>query len=84
MSAIMLISHHPEIIKRLFERIEINELGMYGVWLCVDGEWKIIIVDDFIPTENSRAVFSRNNGLELWVMLLEKAYAKAYGSYAHI
>lgn len=57
---------------------------MYGIWLCIDGEWKIIIVDDLIATEDNRPLFSRNNGKELWVMLLEKAYAKAYGSYKNI
>jgi calpain-15 len=84
MSALILISDHPEIIRRLFEKTELTELGMYGIWLCVDGEWKIIIVDDFIPTEDSRTLFSRNNGPELWVVLLEKAYAKAYGAYSRI
>jgi hypothetical protein len=35
---------------------------MYGIWLCIDGEWKIIIVDDLIATEDNRPLFSRNNG----------------------
>ncbi len=29
-------------------------------------------------------VFSRANGDELWVLLMEKAYAKMYGTYATI
>lgn len=43
-----------------------------------------MIVDDMIPTEEDRAIFSRNNGPELWVLLLEKAYAKTFGSYNNI
>lgn len=37
-----------------------------------------------IPIEEERAIFSRNNGAELWVLLLEKAYAKTFGSYNNI
>ncbi len=54
---------------------------MYGVWLCLDGEWKVMIIDDSIPTEDNRTIFSHNHGQEIWVMLLEKAFAKAMGSY---
>jgi calpain-15 len=52
--------------------------------LNIDGEWKNIIVDDFIPCKKNKPAFSRANGNEIWVLLLEKAYAKAYGSYYRI
>ena len=45
------------------------------------GEWTNIVVDDYFPCFNNTTAFSRANGDELWVLLLEKAYAKAYGSY---
>lgn len=54
---------------------------MYCVWLCIDGEFTQVVLDDYIPTLNGRPVFSRANGPELWVLLMEKAYAKAYGCY---
>ena len=46
----------------------------------------MITVDDMFPCYNfdSGAAFSKANGPELWVMLLEKAYAKIYGNYEKI
>ncbi len=46
------------------------------------GEFKQIVVDDKIPcVANGGPLFSKANGNELWVLLMEKAYAKLYGSY---
>lgn len=42
-------------------------------------------MDDRIPClMQGGPVFSRANGNELWVLMLEKAYAKIYGSYHKI
>ena len=52
----------------------------------LDGIPTKIVVDDYFPCnkENNQPAFSKNNGSELWVMVLEKAYAKCYGSYENI
>ena len=42
------------------------------------------MIDNFIPSINHRPCFSRSNGQELWVLLLEKAYAKLHNSYNKI
>ncbi len=51
-----------------------------------DGEAVQVILDDWFPCDKSGdLLFSRSNGdAELWVLLLEKAYAKMYGSYEKI
>jgi calpain-15 len=52
------------------------------VKLCKNGNWTEVTVDDYFPcTLNGGPIFSRSNGDELWVLLLEKAYAKLHGSY---
>jgi len=43
-----------------------------------------VLVDDFIVCKNSEPVFSRANGAELWVLLMEKAWAKIHGSFQRI
>ena len=43
-----------------------------------------IVMDNFIPCLNGRPCFSRANGNELWVIIMEKAWAKAHGSYERI
>lgn len=45
-----------------------------------------MLVDDFIPVFAGMPLFTKppEDSQELWVMILEKAYAKALGSYARI
>ena len=41
-----------------------------------------MIVDDYIPCINKQACFSKSiKGQNLFIMILEKAFAKLYGSY---
>nr|ACS87880.1 putative cytoskeleton-associated protein CAP5.5 [Angomonas deanei] len=61
-------------------------LGAYRVSMNKNGWWESVIVDDYLPTVNKMPVFARSsdNPSELWVSLLEKAYAKVHGSYASV
>jgi hypothetical protein len=52
-----------------------------------DGEETVIIIDDWLPIDqngNPNFASGGENGLELWPAILEKAYAKLYGSYSAI
>lgn len=52
--------------------------------LCVDGEWKVIGIDDHIPTLYDKPAFTRGKNSEIWVMVIEKAWAKLFNSYENI
>ncbi|KAL6506586.1 Calpain-type cysteine protease dek1 [Orobanche gracilis] len=60
-----------------------NEEGIYTVRFCIQGEWVPVVVDDWIPCESpgKPAFATSKQGNELWVSILEKAYAKLHGSY---
>jgi len=82
LSALVALSENPSLIKRLFINKEFNPAGFYKVRVCKNGEWVVVTVDDYIPCyPNGGPMFTRGNGNELWVMLLEKAYAKVHGHY---
>ena len=50
-----------------------------------NGEEQTVVLDNYIPCDESgEPVFSSANGNELWVILLEKAWAKLHGSYERI
>jgi calpain-15 len=86
LSTLASLAEKPSRIKKLFETDQINEPGIYGIKICDLGEWKTILVDDRIPCsrETKEPIFTRGNGGEIWVELLEKAWAKVYGGYARI
>ncbi|PSR95355.1 Calpain-type cysteine protease [Actinidia chinensis var. chinensis] len=55
----------------------------YNVEGIYTGEWVPVVVDDWIPCESpGKPAFATSKKVnELWVSLLEKAYAKLHGSY---
>ena len=88
LSAIASLCKYPNLIEKLFFFKEKSEENCYGCYFRINGIWKLVLVDDFIPCYGSiydkNFAFSHTNGNELWVILLEKAWAKLNGNYARI
>lgn len=74
----------------LFENNSFNNSGIYGIRLLVQGELKLFLIDDLMPliceNEKKKEILlsftsSKKNKKkkEIWLPLLEKAYAKANG-----
>lgn len=68
----------------LFESHEVNGEGIFGVNMTKNGEKVQVVVDSYIPCRDGEFIFSSANGNELWVIILEKAWAKLHGSYERI
>jgi len=88
LSAVAALAEEPSLIQRLFLTEESNKVGLYAIWLCDSGTWKPILLDEYIPC-NERSgsyfpIFAQSTNDDLWISLLEKAYAKIYGSYVNI
>ena len=82
MCALASLAEMPNLVERLFITQKYNEEGLYRIKVCKNGEWMEVTVDDYFPcTAEGGPIFSRANGNELWVLLLEKAYAKIHGNY---
>ena len=60
-----------------------SAIGLYELRFCNNGEWTNVLVDDYFPCKVSTGtpIFSQCKGNEIWVLLVEKAYAKLKGSY---
>ena len=80
-----LIDLDAQYIKRLFVTKNYAFDGKYTVRLNKTGMWDDIVVDDYIPCYNSgRPIFSRGSDESVWMLILEKAFAKLYGSYKNL
>lgn len=87
LSALSSLSNFPETIENAFISRQFNPRGKYSLQLWDESQSKFvtITVDDFIPVnERGSPVFVKPNGNEMWVMILEKAFAKLMGSYASV
>ena len=88
LSAIASLCRYPNLIEKLFFFKEKSDEHCYGCYFRINGIWKLVLLDDFIPCYSSiyekNFAFSHTNGNELWVILLEKAWAKLNGNYARI
>ncbi|KAL9647648.1 hypothetical protein ABK040_015138 [Willaertia magna] len=85
LSALASLASIPNLIENLFITKTANKSGIYEVQLCLGGEFRRIVVDDYFPTTSwGSTIFSHNHSNELWVMLLEKAYSKVCGAYINL
>ena len=67
----------------MFVTREVNAAGIYMVKLYINGNEAPVIVDDYLPVKrNGTPAFATCRDGELWVSLLEKAWAKLHGTYA--
>ena len=75
-----------DLIRGLFLTQEAEPCGCYRVKLfdAFANKWKVFTIDDRVPmgSNGKSPMFSKPNGHELWVLLLEKAFARMWGSYA--
>ena len=81
--ALNILGANPEKIKKLFINTKKDSTCIFGVKLCHNGHLEQVVIDDFFPynqKNNSKAFLSEEKGY-LWPQILEKAYAKLYGSY---
>jgi len=78
------LTEKPIRIERLFETTQRNKQAIWAVKLYKNGETVEVVMDDYIPCLDGAPCFSKANGNELWVIILEKAWAKLHGSYERI
>ena len=86
LSVMTALIEYPSFLKSIFITQEINNYGIYGANICKDGKYLPYIIDDFFPCDSKLLIecFSKGSKNTIWLQILEKCYAKAYGSYSKI
>mgnify|MGYP002624196291 CR=1 FL=1 len=89
LSAVGSLCNYPNYFYRLFHIKEKTKECAYGVYLYLNGKWKLVLVDDSFPYVAKNKIFkelsfSSTVHNEIWISLLEKAWAKVNGCYAKI
>ena len=84
--AISILASFPGLIENIFKTKIINAENCYELYIYKNGEYQIVILDDYLPViKNTSALrFSKPNKEEIWLPLLEKAYAKTHGGYGSL
>ena len=79
---------NPGNINKLFAKAGnyYNPNGYYELVLFVGGKPQKVIVDDYLPVKKgtNELIFAHSKKNEIWISLLEKAWAKVNGGYANI
>jgi len=85
-SALAVMTEFPQRLSKVFNTKKINEQGVYSLSFFVSGASIEILVDDYFPCSGKNGpLYSRpGEHKELWFMLIEKAFAKLYGTYKEL
>jgi hypothetical protein len=84
-------SEVDELVDSIFLTKTTSPTGLYQLRLYKNAQWETVVLDDYFPvldikykaTKCAGAAFAYSEDMsEIWVPLIEKAFAKYYGSYA--
>jgi hypothetical protein len=75
------LAEQPDRVRDRFITKTCNKAGIYLLSLWINGAETPVLVDDYLPTEANKIIFSHSKKGDFWVCLLEKAWAKIMGSY---
>lgn len=87
LAAMAAIAEVPILLDSIFSSCRgVSDIGLYELFLWPNGVKTRVVIDDWFPCDAKigRPCYSHCKGNLLWVMLLEKAFAKFYGSYQHL
>lgn len=88
MSAIACLAEYHGPLHNLFDSHSISIFGKYKIKLYNKSEkrWETLIIDDKIPfmKATGKPLFAQCKDNEMWVLLLEKAFAKFVGNYSKL
>jgi hypothetical protein len=91
MSALAVLTLRPCLLKECFVTAEYSDVGVYAVKFHKNGQIITVLIDDFFPcyvrkaADRVQLAFGQSmQPTELWVMIIEKAYAKLHHSYQAI
>ena len=86
LSSLAALIKYQKFLSQIFLTKKANNKCYYEIILFVNGEFQIVIIDDYIPfiKSKNKPLFSHPNNNEIWVLLLEKAWAKINGGYSKI
>ena len=84
--AVSLMASIPGLIENIFKTKKISTDKCYELYVYINREYQIMIIDDYLPVvKNTKFLrFAKPNKEEIWLPLLEKAYAKANGGYGSL
>ena len=77
----------PELIDNLFYFKEKTKEHIYGIYFYINGHKKLVLIDDYLPyigVAFREFAGSKSGENEIWVSLMEKAWAKINGNYIRI
>ena len=89
LSAIGSLSKYSNFIESHFY-LDNEKKHVYGINFFINGRWNRVLVDDYFPCIINKKnpfgelYFSSSSQNEIWVSLIEKAWAKVNGNYANI
>jgi calpain-15 len=85
-AALACLAEYEGLVKKSLTSTHYNPNGKYGVRLYdgLKNRWTVVHVDEYVPVKDGRLLFAQPKTGELWVIIIEKAFAKFCGSYCQL
>jgi len=83
MQCIASVAQFPDKIEKIFYKYNV-QAGIYMLSLFYNGTRVLMLLDDYFAVTNDSLTYSHAIDGEIWVPLLEKAFAKIVGGYANM